>query len=163
MADRAGITEREAVDTMTSASFTHELRPSGRLRSVLLARGRTPAIVSLTLLAAVLVAGSGAIHFYLWDIAYRHVATFGPLFMLQGISAVIVALALIFVRTGYVLVAAAALMLGTLLGFVLVLTTGLFGFKLGFVSGWAELAMAVESAAVVVLAATGALLWRAAA
>jgi hypothetical protein len=146
---------------MTSASFTHELRPPGHLRSVLLARGRTPATVSLSLLAAVLVAGSGAIHFYLWDIAYRHVATFGPLFMLQGISAVIVALALIFVRTGYVLVVAAALMLGTLLGFVLVLTTGLFGFKLGFVSGWADLAMAVESAAVVVLAAAGALLWRA--
>jgi hypothetical protein len=146
---------------MTSASFTRELHPSGHLRSALLARGRTPATMSLTLLAAVLVGGSGAIHFYLWDIAYRHVATFGPLFMVQGISAVIVTLALIFVRTGYVLVAAVALMLGTLLGFVLVLTTGLFGFKLGFVSGWADLALAVETAAVVVLATAGALLWRA--
>jgi hypothetical protein len=159
-AGRATTTEREAADTMTSASFTHQLRPSSGLRSVLLARGRTPAVVSLTLLAAVLVAGSGAVHFYLWDIAYRHVATFGPLFMVQGISAVIVALALVLMRTGYVLVAAAALMLGTLLGFVRVLTTGLFGFKLGFVSGWAELAMAVESAAVGVVAAAGALLWR---
>ena len=34
-------------------------------------------------------------------------------------------------------------------------------YRYGFVSGWADLAMAVEGAAVVVLAAAGALLWRA--
>ena len=90
-------------------------------------------------MAALLVVSSGAIHFYLWDIAYRHVATLGPLFLVQGISAVIVALALVLLRWGVVIVAALGLMVGTLIGFVLVLTTGLFGFKLGFVSGWATL------------------------
>jgi hypothetical protein len=51
-------------------------------------------------------------------------------------------------------------MVGTLIGFVLVLTTGLFGFKLGFVSGWATLTVVAECMATVVLVTAGALLWR---
>lgn len=147
----------------TSVSISGHPTPSGHLRSALLAQGRTPAVVSLVALAAALVAGSGAIHFYLWDIAYRNVATFDVLFMVQGVTAVVVALALVGMRRGFVLAAAAGLMLGTLLGFILVLTTGLFGFKLPVVTGWAYLSIVVEAVAVVVIASAFALLWRASA
>jgi hypothetical protein len=145
---------------MTSVSISDQSPISSHRHSALVARGRHPISVVLSVVAGLLVASSGAIHFYLWDIAYRHVAKLGPLFLLQGISAVVVALALIGLRWGIVLVAAMGLMVGTLIGFILVLTTGLFGFKLGFVSGWAYLTVVAECAAVVVLAAAGTLLWR---
>jgi hypothetical protein len=145
---------------MTSAVLAHPSTTRGHLSSALATRVRQPLIRSLMVLAALLVAGSGAIHFYLWDIAYRRVATLGPLFFVQGVSAVVVAVALIVGRWGAVIVVALGLMVGTLIGFALVLTTGLFGFKLGFVSGWATLALVVECAATVVLGACGALQWR---
>lgn len=145
---------------MTYAALSHEPPPTPRLRSLLVARGEGVLTRSLMALAALLIAGSGAIHFYLWDIAYRHVATFGPLFLLQGTSAVIVALTLVVVGRGVVVAAGLALMVGTLLGFALVLTTGLFGFTLGFVSGWAYLALVVEATATVVLSVSAYRLWR---
>jgi hypothetical protein len=40
------------------------------------------------------------------------------------------------------------------------ITTGLFGFKLGFVAGWATLTLVAESLATVVLVTAGVLLWR---
>jgi hypothetical protein len=120
---------------MTYAAVSQTPPPTPHLRSALTARGKGPLTWPLVSLAALLVAGSGAIHFYLWDIAYRHVATFGPLFLVQGVSAVVVAAALVALRRGVVMVAAMGLMIGTLVGFTLVLTTGLFGFTLGFVSG----------------------------
>jgi hypothetical protein len=144
----------------TDAPAVHRPPTSGHLRSALLAGGESLPEVVLMVVAALLVASSGAIHLYLWDIAYRHVDTLGPLFLLQFVSAVIVALALIVVRRGFVLAAALGLMVGTLVGFALVITTGLFGFKLGFVSGWATLSLVAESMAVVLLVATATLLWR---
>lgn len=145
---------------MTYATLTHPAPPNRHLRAVLTARARRPLTQALMVLAALLVVSSGAIHFYLWDIAYRHVATLGPLFLLQGVSAVIVALALVVLRWGVVIVAALGLMIGTLIGFILVITTGLFGFKLGFVSGWATLTLVAESLATVVLVIAAAMLWR---
>jgi hypothetical protein len=145
---------------MTYATVAHPTPPSHHLRAVLTARGKRPVTQALMVLAALLVVSSGAIHFYLWDIAYQHVATLGPLFLVQGISAVIVALALVALRRGWVVVAALGLMIGTLIGFILVITTGLFGFKLGFVSGWATLTLVAESLATVLLVTAGAMLWR---
>jgi hypothetical protein len=145
---------------MTYATLSHQPPPTHRLRALLVARGAGALTRSLMALAALLVAGSGAIHYYLWDIAYRHVATIGPLFLLQGTSAVIVALALVTVGRGAVVAAALALMVGTLIGFALVLTTGLFGFTLGFVSGWAYLSLVVEATAIIMLSVAAYRLWR---
>jgi hypothetical protein len=145
---------------MTYATLSHQPPPTHRLRALLVARGAGALTRSLMALAALLVAGSGAIHYYLWDIAYRHVATIGPLFLLQGTSAVIVALALVTVGRGAVVAAALALMVGTLIGFALVLTTGLFGFTLGFVSGWAYLSLVVEATATIMLSVAAYRLWR---
>jgi hypothetical protein len=136
---------------------------SGGRRSLLLAPIRGPVPLTLMVLTAIAVAASGAIHLYLWDIAYRHVATLGPLFLVQAFSSLVVALALIAIRKAFVLALAFALMIGTLLGFVLVLTTGLFGFHLGVVSGWAYLTMGAECLAVALIAVIASILWREAA
>jgi hypothetical protein len=103
---------------------------------------------------------SGLIHVYLWHVAYRHVATLGPLFLVQVVSALVLAVLLAALRRGTLVVAATALMAGTIVGFVLVISVGLFGFTLTFISGWAQLTLAVESATIVVLVLGGSLLWR---
>jgi len=145
---------------MTYATLSDQPLPTHRVRALLVARAGGALTRWLMVLAALLVSGSGAIHYYLWDIAYRHVATIGPLFFVQGTSAVIVAVALVAVGRGAVVVAALALMVGTLVGFALALTSGLFGFALGFVSGWAYLALVVEASATIVLSVAAYRLWR---
>jgi hypothetical protein len=146
---------------LNNVSLPHRLSeaPSAR-RQLLFAPIRRPIPLTLMVLTAIAVAASGAIHLYLWDIAYRHVATLGPLFLVQAFSAFVVALAIIATRKAVVLALAFALMIGTLLGFVLVLTTGLFGFHLGFVSGWAYLTMGAECLAVALIAVIANTLWR---
>jgi hypothetical protein len=120
-----------------------------------------PVALALVVVTAALVTVSGILHFHLYDIAYRHVATLGPLFIVQGVSALLCALALLVTRRLVVVLGALALMAGTILGFVLVLTTGLFGFKLGFISGLADLSLAMECGAVVTSTAAAAVMLRA--
>ncbi len=113
-------------------------------------------------LGALCMVVSGLVHLHLWDIAYRHVATLGPLFLLQGVLSPVLAVVVVLVRRVLVALAAAALMLGTIAGFLLALTTGLFGFKLGFVSGWAVLAVASESVAAALFGVAAVVGWSAA-
>ena len=80
---------------------------------------------------------SGLIHIHLWDIAYRHVATLGPLFLVQAIAALVLAVVLVVARVVVVALACIALMLGTVVGFILADTVGIFGFTLPAVTGWA--------------------------
>lgn len=131
-----------------------------RLWHLLLARPEGMASWVLLWLAAVLLIVSGAVHLHLWDIAYRHVATLGPLFLVQGAATIVVAAGLAVFRTGVLILAGLGLVVGTLIGFILVLNVGLFGFTLHTVTGWAVLSTVVESAAVVVLLVVAVLLWR---
>ena len=59
-----------------------------------------------------------------------------------------------------VVLAAAALMAGTMVGFVLARTVGIFGFHLTFSSGLAWTVLIVEAAGVVMLLLTAGLLWQ---
>jgi hypothetical protein len=110
-----------------------------------------------------LLIASGAIHLDLWDIAYRNVPTLGPLFLVQVIAAFVIGITIIATRHVLALVAGAGLCAGTILGFILVRTVGLFGFKLGFSSGEANTVLVIEAIAVVLLLATAVLMWRRAA
>jgi hypothetical protein len=111
-----------------------------------------PARVLCWVGAAALVV-SGLVHLHLWDIAYRHVDTLGPLFVVQGIAALVLAVALVVWPRPLVALAGAGLALGTILGFVKALNGGIFGFTLPVVTGWANLALVAEIVAVIVLAA----------
>jgi hypothetical protein len=101
--------------------------------------------------AAVLMICSGLIHIHLWDIAYRHVATLGPLFLVQAVAALALAVVLVVARVVVVALACMVLMVGTVVGFVLAATVGIFGFTLQIVTAWAYEALAAELLSAVVL------------
>jgi hypothetical protein len=100
--------------------------------------------VVVVLAAAVLMIVSGVVHLHLWDIAYRHVATLGPLFLVQTVAALVGAVVLAVSRMVFVIVGSILLMAGTMVGFILAATVGIFGFTLPEVTGWAYLALGVE-------------------
>lgn len=125
---------------------------------VLATRAHRPVTVLGFVVSGTLVAISGGIHLYLWNLAYQNVATIGPLFLVQVSVAVITAALLVFWRKGAALLVGFGLMIGTVIGFVLALTTGLFGFKLTFWTGWAYFAIVDELVAAMMLAITVTLL-----
>jgi len=74
---------------------------------------------------------SGVIHLYLWgkQYGYRDVPTIGPLFLLQGIAAVLIGLLAIVTRRVAALLVAAGLLVASVIALVLAIGVGLFGFK----------------------------------
>jgi hypothetical protein len=122
-----------------------------------------PAVRVLCAMAAVLLVVSGIIHLRLWFQAYRHVHILDALFLVQVAAAWVVAIALIVARHLLVVVAALALMAGTIIGFIMARTVGIFGFKDPSSTGEAILVLVVEIAAVIILAITAWMLWRPAA
>jgi hypothetical protein len=107
--------------------------------------------VVVVLFAAVLMIVSGIVHIHLWDIAYRHVATLGPLFLVQAVAALVGAVVLAATRVVFVLLGSALLMVGTIVGFVLAATVGIFNFTLPVVTGWAYLALSTEAVSAIAL------------
>jgi hypothetical protein len=120
----------------------------------------TAVLWTLLIVDAALLITSGAIHLDLWNIAYKHVHVLGPLFLLQVISAFVIAAGILVTRHILAVAAGLGLAIGTIIGFILVLTTGLFGFKLPFISGEAWTTLAAEIVAIMTLSATGMLLLR---
>ena len=124
--------------------------------------GTSPLLWLLFLVAAGLMIASGAIHFHLWDIAYRNVPTLDVLFLIQGAACILGAIVLLVTRHLLIVVGCALLMAGTIVGFILAKTVGIFGFKLPFISTEAWIVLVLEAAAVVVLAITALVTWRSA-
>jgi hypothetical protein len=114
----------------------------------------------LYLCDAGLLVASGLIHLHLWDIAYRHVKTLDVLFLVQVIAALLAAVALLATRWLIVVAGSLALLAGTIVGFILARTVGIFGFRLTFSSGLANTVLIVEIAGVVLLAITAVLMLR---
>ena len=120
-----------------------------------------PVALGAVLAAAILMICSGLIHIHLWDIAYRHVATLGPLFMVQAVAALVLGVVLVVTRVVVVALGCVALMVGTTVGFVLADTVGIFGFKLPVVTGWAYESLVAELLSSLVLAVLVVRSWRA--
>jgi hypothetical protein len=114
----------------------------------------------LFLCDAGLMIASGLIHLHLWDIAYRHVKTLDQLFLVQVVAALVLAVALLVTRRLIVVLASLLLMAGTIVGFLLARSVGIFGFKLTFSSGLSNTVLIIEIVAVVLLAITGLVMWR---
>ncbi len=121
------------------------------IRALLVSRVRRSSELVALAVASLLMVVSGLVHVHLWDIAYRHVATLGPLFLVQAVAAFVAAVLVVATRRTAVALAAALLMIGTIAGFVLAATVGIFGFKLPEVTGWAYLALATELVSFVIL------------
>src|ERR1700729_1194678 len=107
----------------------------------------------LCLCDAGLLIASGLVHLHLWDIAYRHVPTLDVLFLVQAGARRVAAVLLLAMRSLLLAVGSAALMAGTIIGFVLARTSGIFGFHLAFSSRLAYAALIIEAVAVVFLLA----------
>jgi hypothetical protein len=118
-------------------------------------RPHTIGLWLLFLCDAGLLVASGLIHLHLWDIAYRHVKTLDVLFLVQVAACLLLALALLVTRHLLAVVAAWLLMAGTIVGFILARTVGIFGFKLTFSTGLANTVLIVEAAALIMLTITG--------
>ena len=112
----------------------------------------------LYLCDAGLLVASGLIHLHLWDIAYRHVKTLDMLFLVQVAACLLAAIALLAFRRLIIVLGAAALMAGPIVGFILVRTVGLFGFRLTFSSGLAWTVLVIEAVAVILLGITALLM-----
>ena len=97
---------------------------------------------------------SGAIHLHLWSTGYQHIATIGPLFLLQGIVGILIGLAVAVSRHYRVALAGALFAAGTIGGLVLSVEVGLFGFKDSFSAPWATDSLIIEIAAFIVLVAS---------
>jgi predicted lipoprotein with Yx(FWY)xxD motif len=99
----------------------------------------------LRLTAAGLLAATGAIHLDLYLTGYRTIPTIGWLFLLQVISAFVLAAAVLVSGSRLVALAGAGFGLATLAGYLLSIWFGLFGFKeirttAGIVAGVIEIA-----------------------
>lgn len=104
--------------------------------------------------AAALMVVSGYIHLHLWDVAYRHVATIGPLFVLQGVAAFVFAVGAALLRRVWTALISAGTMIATLAGFLISVNYGLFGFQDAAFSGSNAIgAFAVEIASAVLFLA----------
>jgi hypothetical protein len=104
--------------------------------------------------------GSGVIHLYLWgkQYGYRDIPTIGPLFLIQGIVAILMGLIAIISRQAGVLLVAAGLLAASVIALVIGIEVGLFGFKDSWLAPYAWTTFYEEIAGgVLLLAAAGVL------
>jgi hypothetical protein len=121
---------------------------------------RSVVVNALCLVEAALMITSGFIHLHLQQTAYQHVKTIGPLFIVQFISCLVLAAALLITRHILVALAAVALMAGTIIGFILARTVGIFNFKLPYSTTLANQVLVVEIAGVIIGLFTIWMMWR---
>jgi hypothetical protein len=95
------------------------------------------------------------IHLQLWSDGYRDISVIGPLFLIQGIASIALALPLVVFRRLVLLAAGAILLAATAVGLLLSAGIGLFGYQESLAVPYAETSLAVEftGAAVLVAAA----------
>jgi hypothetical protein len=123
--------------------------------------------VPLRAVVTIMIAGgavctvvSGVIHLYLWgkQYGYRDVPTIGPLFLAQGIVAILVGLLVVVTRRVAVLLVAAGLLVASVIALVLAVEVGLFGFRDSWLVPYAWTSFYEEIAGgVLLLAAAGVL------
>jgi len=103
--------------------------------------------IALRVAVAAALGASAAIHVHLWDTGYRRIATIGPLFLLQAVSGMVLALAVLTVPrrwSGLAGLAGAGFLVSTAAGIVLSAEIGLFGFKDSYSAPWAQTSLIVE-------------------
>jgi plastocyanin len=105
-----------------------------------------------------LIIWSSYIHFHLWQsLGYRHIATIGPLFLLQSIGGLLLGLVVIAARRVWAAALGAGFAVFTMIGFLVSVEHGLFGFKDTWSAPFAHEAFALEIAIIGVCVFAGAL------
>jgi hypothetical protein len=108
---------------------------------------------------------SGYIHLYLWgrqQYPYRDIPTIGPLFLVQGIVAIVIGLLVVISRRVGALLVGAGLLVVSVVALVIDVEVGMFGFKDSWSVPYAKSTLYEEIVgAVLLLVAAGVLAWSA--
>jgi hypothetical protein len=94
---------------------------------------------------------SGVIHLMLWSDGYKDISVIGPLFLVQGIACIVLAVAIVALRWLALLAIGAVAGVATAVGLLLSVNVGLFGYTESLSVPYAELSLAVEFTAAFVL------------
>jgi hypothetical protein len=140
--------------------------PLGRRVTGLLIRG--PAALSrptarwavnvLAVAGAALMVWSAVVHLQLWSEGYRDISVIGPLFLAQGIGAIVIAASLALFRRFVLLAAGAVTLVATAVGLLLSVYISLFGYTESLAVPYAKSSLVVEFAGAAVLLAATAIL-----
>jgi hypothetical protein len=115
-------------------------------------------VLALTATGAGFLVWSGVIHLELWADGYKDISVIGPLFLVQGIAGIVLAVAIVAFRWLALLVAGAVAGVATAVGLLLTVYVGLFGYTESLTVPYAVLSLAVEFTAAFVLLAGAVLL-----
>jgi hypothetical protein len=116
------------------------------------------AVLALTATGAGFLIWSGVIHLELWGDGYKDISVIGPLFLLQGIASIVIAVVIVALRWLVLLAAGAVAGVATAVGLLLTVYVGLFGYTESLTVPYATLSLAVELTAAFVLLAAAVLL-----
>jgi hypothetical protein len=100
-------------------------------------------------MAAAGVLLSGVVHLWLWFDGFRDIAWIGPLFMLNAVAGVVIAVLVVWWRSWFSALLAAGFGATTLGAFLLSATVGLFGVHELLLGTWQVVAAVAEIVAVV--------------
>jgi hypothetical protein len=115
-------------------------------------------VLVLAATGAAFLIWSAVIHLMLWSDGYKDISVIGPLFLIQGIACILLALAIVALRWLALLAAGAVAGAATAVGLLLSAHVGLFGYTESLSVPYAELSLAVEfTAGFVLLVAAGVL------
>jgi hypothetical protein len=113
-------------------------------------------VLVLAGIGAAFLVWSAVIHLELWSDGYKDISVIGPLFLVQAIACIVVAVAIVALRWLALLAAGAVAGAATAVGLLLSVYVGLFGYTESLSVPYATLSLAVEfTAAFVLLVAAG--------
>jgi hypothetical protein len=108
-------------------------------------------VLALTGTGAGFLVWSAVIHLMLWSDGYKDISVIGPLFLVQGIASIVLAVAIVAFRWLALIVAGAVAGVATAVGLLLTASVGLFGYVESLSVPYAVLSLAVEFTAAFVL------------
>ncbi|HEY6497586.1 MAG TPA: hypothetical protein VIZ43_30270 [Trebonia sp.] len=115
-------------------------------------------VLALAATGAGFLVWSGVIHLELWGDGYKDISVIGPLFLVQAIASIVVAVAIVALRWLALIVAGAVAGVATAVGLLLSVYVGLFGYSESLAVPYATLSLAVEFTAAFVLLVASVLL-----
>jgi hypothetical protein len=110
------------------------------------------ATVAMRVVSAGLLVWIGYIHYHLWQAGYKFIPTNGPLFLVDAISAVVLAAAMLVWARPLTGLLATGFTAGTIGALVISLTVGLFGFNESIHASFVVESLILESITAIILA-----------
>lgn len=101
-------------------------------------------------IVAIAILVSGAVHLKLWSDGMKDISVIGPLFLLNAVAALVIAVGVLLWRSWLPLLAAVGFAAATLVAFVISATVGLFGVHEVWTGGYVVTAYVAELVALVV-------------